>query len=128
MSVNVTVAVPLEAVAAIKGGDPRSKSDALSVTSRAVVAAVLALPYDIKAIEESRETAKDEGGEKSAAFARSQSHLDDTFTVTVIHRSDTKPDAVIRVHGSTTVLQLVQLVEATTKVSKYSQYLVFDHK
>lgn len=134
MSVNITVSVPLDAIAAIKSGNSGSSMGAaLSATSRAVVAAVLALPYDIKATsssseEDSTQTEGKGNGEKSAAFAQAQSHLDDTFTVTVLHRADVKPAAVIRVHGSTKVGQLAQLVQDATEVSKYLQYLVFDHK
>lgn len=125
MSVNITVSVPLEAVAAIKNGASSGMGAALSATSRAVVAAVLALPYDIKATEDA---AEDDGDSKSAAFALAQAHLDDTFTITVIHRADVKPAAVLRVHGSTTAGQLAQLIQDTTEVSKYLQYLVYDHK
>lgn len=134
MSVNITVAVPLDAIAAIKSGNSGSTMGAaLSATSRAVVAAVLALPYDIKSSTSSEDndaTQTDGGveGGKSAAFALAQSHLDDTFTITVMHRAEAKPAAVIRVHGSTKVGQLAQLIQDETEVSKYLQYLVYDHK
>ena len=49
MSVNITIAIPLEAVAALtQDTDPSKMADALATISKAAVEGIKALPYDIK--------------------------------------------------------------------------------
>jgi hypothetical protein len=136
MSINVTIAVPLSAVATIKNSTTITEKDlALKDISRAVLSSINALPYDIAThtLTEDPTTAPQTSASthhisKSAAFASSQAHLDDAFTITVIHRSDAKPAAILKVHASTKVEELVQMIEDHCDVGKYAQYLVWEHK
>jgi hypothetical protein len=129
-TINITIAVPLSAIATIK--DPstslEAKTTALHTTTRAVYATISALPYDITThtIDERSEAPPS----RSAAFTSNHSHpaSDTTFTITVIHRSDAHPAAILKVHASTTVKELVGLIEEATEVDKYAQYLVFEHR
>ncbi|KJX94927.1 hypothetical protein TI39_contig4149g00020 [Zymoseptoria brevis] len=145
-TINVTVAVPLSAIAALKNpsSDLASKLAALSVTSTAVLEAISALPYDIATHTITEQPSSHSPSvrspsayspsahtpSKSAAYASKQTHLSDHdgFTVTVIPRADTKPAAVLQVHESTTVKQLAGLIEEACEVSKYAQFLVWNHR
>ncbi|SMQ52411.1 unnamed protein product [Zymoseptoria tritici ST99CH_1A5] len=135
-TINITAAIPLSAIAALKdpSSDLASKQAALSVTSTAVLEAISALPYDIATHtiteQPSAQSPLAHTPSKSAAYASKQTHLSDHdgFTVTVIHRADTKPAAVLQVHESTTVKQLTGLIEEACEVSKYAQFLVWNHR
>lgn len=72
MSVNITVAVPLDAVAAVKQtADPAKMADALSTITKAVVAGVKALPYRVEAGAATKDEDDDEEEEEDRLSIRS---------------------------------------------------------